>query len=132
MTSGADIPEVQVTYLLRKATPRKTRAWTPMNVRPIQMGKLVRKYVSRRLLALREGEFAALMTAMRVAVLVHKEALRLWQSSISSSLTLARIAVDGKNCFGMIERHALRASFPSAQQKQTGSTELSLMWNKKE
>ena len=34
-------------------------------MRLIQMGEFVRKYVSRRLLALREGEIAALMTAMR-------------------------------------------------------------------
>ena len=32
-------------------------------VRPIQMGEVVRKYRSRRLLALSEGEIAALMTA---------------------------------------------------------------------
>ena len=34
-------------------------------VRPIQMGEFLRKYVSRRLLALSEGEIAALTTAMR-------------------------------------------------------------------
>ena len=37
----------------------------PKKVRPIQMDEFLRKYVSRRLLALSEGEIAALTTSMR-------------------------------------------------------------------
>ena len=37
----------------------------PKKARPIQMGEFLRKYVSRRLLALSEGEIAALTTSMR-------------------------------------------------------------------
>ena len=37
----------------------------PKKVRPVQVGAFLRKYVSRRLLALSVGEIAALTTAMR-------------------------------------------------------------------
>ena len=46
-----DIPEDSVTYDQQDVDPKK--------VRPIQMGEFLRKYVSRRLLALSEGETAA-------------------------------------------------------------------------
>ena len=44
-------------YELQEADPKK--------VRPIQLGEFLRNYVSRRLLALSEGEIAALTTSMR-------------------------------------------------------------------
>ena len=50
----ADVPEGSVTYDLQA-----------VEVRPIQMAEFLRKYVSRRLLALSEGEIAALITATR-------------------------------------------------------------------
>ena len=37
----------------------------PKKVRPLQMAEFLRKYVSRRLLALSEGKIAVLTTAMR-------------------------------------------------------------------
>ena len=43
-----DVPEDSVTYDQQDVDPKK--------VRPIQMGEFLRKYVSRRLLALSEGE----------------------------------------------------------------------------
>ena len=46
-----DVPEDSVTYDQQDVDPKK--------VRPIQMGEFLRKYVSRRLLALSEGEIAA-------------------------------------------------------------------------
>ena len=53
----ADVLEDSVMHDQQAVDPRK--------VRPIRMGEFLRKYVSRRLLALSEGEIAALMTAMR-------------------------------------------------------------------
>ena len=69
----------------------------PKNLWPIQMGEFLRKYVSRRLLALSEGEIAALTTSMQ-------------QLGAEGSLTepLARTKVGEKNCFGMIEWKAVR------------------------
>ena len=52
-----DVPEDSVTYNQQHVDPKK--------VRPIQMREFLRKYVSRRLLALSEGEIAALTTSMR-------------------------------------------------------------------
>ena len=52
-----DIPEVCVTYDQQDVDPKR--------VRPIQMGEFLWKCVSRRLLALSEGEIAALTTSMR-------------------------------------------------------------------
>ena len=53
----ADVPEDCVMH--------DQQAVDPKTVRPFQMGEFLRKYVSRRLLALSEGEIAALTTAMR-------------------------------------------------------------------
>ena len=53
----ADVPEENVTKDQQVVDTKK--------VRPIQMGEFLRKCVSRRLLALSEGEIAALTTAMR-------------------------------------------------------------------
>ena len=52
-----DIPEDGVTYDYQDADPEK--------VRPIQMGEFLRKYILWRLLALSEGEIAAVTTSMR-------------------------------------------------------------------
>ena len=81
--------------------------------RPIHMGEFSRKYVSRRLFALSEGEIAALMTAMRqqgvgsqggaeALAIFHQLIYDLWSSG-SLKATLARIKGDEKGCFGMIE-----------------------------
>ena len=53
----ADIPEDSVMYDQQEVDPKK--------LRPIQMMEFLRKYVSRRLLALSKGEIATLTTAMR-------------------------------------------------------------------
>ena len=66
-----DIPEDSVTNDQQDVDPKR--------VRPIRMGEFLRKNVSRRLLALSEGEIAALTTSMRQQV-----ALRPWPSSVSS------------------------------------------------
>ena len=51
---------------LQKTASRTTKVkLTPKKVRPIQMGDFLWKYVSRQLLALSEGEIAALTAAQR-------------------------------------------------------------------
>ena len=86
--------------------------------RPIQVGEFLRKYVSRRLLALSEGEIAALTTSMRqigvgsprgaeALAIFHQLLLDQWMTG-SLSGPLARIKVGGKNCFGIIEWKAVR------------------------
>ena len=82
------------------------------------MGGFLRKYVSRRLLVPSEGEIAALTTSMRqilVGTPGGAEALGIFHQLIydewmtgSLSEPLARIKVDEKNCFGMIEWKAVR------------------------
>ena len=82
------------------------------------MGEFLRKYVSRRLLALSEGEIAALTTSMRqigvgtpggaeALAILHQLLYHEWMTG-SLSGPLARIKVDEKNCFGMIEWKAVR------------------------
>ena len=78
----------------------------------------MRKCVSRRLLALSEGEIATLTTSMRqigVGTPGGAEALAifhqfLFDEGMTGSLSgpLARIKVDEKNCFGMIVWKAVR------------------------
>ena len=51
--------------VLHLTAPPQNQHVDPQKVRQLQVGEFVRKYVSRQLLALREGEMAPLMTAMR-------------------------------------------------------------------
>ena len=105
-----DIPEDRVTYEQQEVDPQK--------VRLIQMEESLRKYVSRRLLALSEGEIAALTTAMRqigVGSQGGADALAichqlLFDEGAEGSLTepLARIKVHENNCFGTTEWKAVR------------------------
>ena len=91
----ADVPEECDLYDQQAVNPKK--------VRPIQMGEFLRKYVSRRFLALSEGEIAALMTAMRqlgVGQVLHDEG--------SLNDAPARNKVDEKNFFAMIEWKVVR------------------------
>ena len=102
-----DVPEDSVTYGQQHVDPKK--------VRPIQMGEFLRKYVSRRLLALSEAEIAALTSMRQIGVGTPGGAdalaiFRLLQNDewMTGSLSgpLARIKVDEQNCFGMIEWQA--------------------------
>ena len=72
-----DVPEDSVMYDQQDVVPEK--------VRPIQMEEFLRKYVSRRLLVLSEGEIAALTTSMRQIGWVPRGAPRPWPSLTSSS-----------------------------------------------
>ena len=72
-----DIPEDRVTHEQQEADPKK--------VRPIQMEEFCGKYVSRRLLALSEGEIAALTTSMRQIGVGTPGGAEAWPSFISSS-----------------------------------------------
>ena len=92
------------------------------------MGEFVRKCVSRRLLALSEGEIAAVMTTMRqvgVGSQGGAEALAIFHQLVfddwaTGSVTApsARIKVDAKNCFGTIEWKAVRNSASSLLPKR--------------
>ena len=94
---------------------------TPKKVRPIQMGEFLQEYVFRRLLALNEGEIAALTLAIRqlgVGSQGGAEALAILFFPTSSctmcgrlaqlNIPRARIQVDERNCFVMIEWRAVR------------------------
>ena len=82
-------------------------------------------------LALSEGQIAALTTSMRqlgVGTQGGAEALAIFHQVLydelaAGSLTepLARIQVDEKNCFGMIERKAVREAAPQFLSKHTAA-----------
>ena len=86
---------------------------------------------SRRLLALGEGEIAALTTSMRqigVCTPGGAEALAIFHQLLhdewmtgSLSGPLARIKVDEKNCFGMIEWQAVREAAVRFLSKHTAA-----------
>ena len=98
-----DVPEDSVMYDQQDVDPKK--------VRSIQMGEFKWKNVSRQLLALGEGEIAALTTSMRqigvgtpggagALAICHQLHDELMTGSLRGAL--ARIKVDEKkNCFGM-------------------------------
>ena len=65
-----DVPEDSVEYDQQEVDPKK--------VQPTQMGEFLRKYVKRRLLALSEGEIAAMTTLMRQIGVGGAEALAIF------------------------------------------------------
>ena len=89
MTSGfdllrkntADIPEECIIFDQEGVDPNK--------VRPIQMGELLRKYVSRRLLALSEGELAAEIEAAKIFEVGQRSLERLLPGFTQGSLEQA-------------------------------------------
>ena len=95
------------------------------------MGEFLRKYVLRRLLAFSEGEIAALISSMRqigVRIPGGAEALAIFHQLLygewmtgSLSGPLARIKVDEKNCFGMIEWQAVREAASRCLSKHTAA-----------
>ena len=124
--SGFDLSQKRTRspQISRKIASRTTKVkWTLQNVRPIQMDELLRKDVSRRRLALNEGEIAALTAAVRqlgVGSQGGAEALAIFHQlifdeSVSRSLDTppARIKVDEQNCFGLVERNTVRISASS-------------------
>ena len=87
--------------------------------------------MSRRLLALSEGEIAALTTSMRqigvgtpggaeALAILHQLLYDEWMTG-SLSGPLARIKVDEKNCFGMIEWKAVREAASRFLPKHTAA-----------
>ena len=95
-----------------------TAAPTRPNVRPIQMGEFLRKWTSRRLLRLNSRDTAKVMAAMRqfgngatggteTVAIFHQLVHDLWRAG-ELERPLARIKVDEKNCFGMLEWPAVR------------------------
>ena len=77
------------------------------------MGEFLRKYVSRRLLKLSEGQIAA-------SPWLHQVLFDEWMTG-SLSGPLARTKVDEKNCFGMIERQAVREAASRFLPKHTAA-----------
>ena len=105
-----DVPEESVTHDQHEVDPKK--------VRPIQVEDFLRKCVSWRLFARSKGEIAVLTTSMRqigVGTPGGAEALAIYHQVfcdewMTGSLggPQARIKVDDRNCFGMIEWKAVR------------------------
>ena len=119
-----DVPEDSVTYEQHEVDLQK--------VRPFQKEEFLRKYVLRRLVALIEGEIAALTTSIpQIAVgppggaealaIFHHLLCDEWMTG-SLSGPLARIKVDEKNCFGMIEWQAVREAVSRFLPKHTAAT----------
>ena len=100
----ADVLEDNVLYDQQPVHPKK--------VRPIQTGELLRKYVSRRLLALRRrnrcGSSGLGSQGGAEGLAIRQQPL--YDEWAEGSLTEppARIKVDEKNCFGMTEWKAVR------------------------
>ena len=103
----------------------------PKKVRPIQMGEFLQKHVSQRLLALSEGEIAAFTTSMwqigvgtpggaEALAIFHQLLYDEWMTGTLSG-PLARIKVDEKNCFGMIEWKAVREAASRILSKHTAA-----------
>ena len=105
-----DIPEDGVTHDQQDVDPKK--------VRTIQTGEFLRKHVSRRQPS--RQRCGRSEWALQVA-------LWPWPSSISSLKAgslggpLARVKVDEKNCFGMIEWKAVREAASRFSQKHTAA-----------
>ena len=81
------------------------------------MGEFLRKYVSRRLLALSEGEIAAPGGAVAI---FHQLLFDEWMAG-SLGEPLARVKVDEKNCFGMVEWEAVREAASRFLPKRTAA-----------
>ena len=88
------------------------------------MGEFLRKWVSRRLLILNEGDMARVMTAMRqfgngvpcgteTIAIFHQLLHDMWQAG-ELPTALARIKVDEKNCFGMLRWKSIRKAAKEA------------------
>ena len=121
---STDVPEYSVTYDQQDVDPEK--------VKPIQMGEFLRKYVSRRFLALSEWEIAVLTTSMRqigvgtpggaeALAIFHQPLYDEWMTG-SISGPLARIKADEKNCFEMIEWKAVREAASRFLPKHTAAS----------
>ena len=120
----ADIPEEHITHDQSEVDSKK--------VRLVQVGESLRKYVSRRLLALSEGEIAAVTPACDKSVLVPWEELKPSPSFIRSSLMNGRQELWTRHwleskwnnkCFGEIDWCCPRlGKFPSPKTWQVGNT----------
>ena len=86
----------------------------------MQMGEFLRKWISRRLLALNKADVGKVSVAMRALgggtpggaealAEFHQLIYELWQSG-GLQCPLARIKVDEKNCFGRLEWPAVRSA----------------------
>ena len=117
-----DVPEDTVMYDQQEVDPKK--------VQPIQMGKFLRKYVSRRRLAFSEGEIAALTTSMRqlgVGTPGGAEAhlpsapLRRVGRRFTERTACQKSKSTKNKCFGMIEWQAVREAASRFLPKHTAA-----------
>jgi hypothetical protein len=89
-------------------------------VRPIQVGEVLRRWISKRLLRLNASDISRVMASSRqlgVGTPGGAEALGIFHQLVHDAWSdgllrkpLARIKVDEQNCFGMLEWPAIRAS----------------------
>ena len=96
----------------------------PPKVRPIQMGEWLRRWVSRRNLALNKADIEKVTVAMRqlgVGTVGGAEALALFQQVVYElwkegrlERPLARVKIDETNCFGRLEWPAIRRAVHEA------------------
>ncbi len=96
----------------------------PPKVRPIQMGEWLRRWVSRRNLALNKADIEKVTVAMRqlgVGTAGGAEALALFQQVVYElwkegrlERPLARVKIDETNCFGRLEWPAIRRAVHEA------------------
>ena len=121
----------EVTSDVQKTASRTSSKRSNARKGPAQVDEFLRKYVSRRLLALSEGEIAALTTSMRqigvgipsgvgALAIFHQLLFDEWMAG-SLSGPLARGKVDEKNCFGMIESEAVREAASRFLRKHTAA-----------
>ena len=95
-----------------------------VKVRPIQIGEFLRRWVSRRLLALSRGDTSRVMLAMRqlgVGMPGGAEALATFHQLLHEvwandelDVVLARVKVDESNCYGSLEWPAIRKATAAA------------------
>ena len=89
-------------------------------VRPIQIGEFLRRFTSKRLLLLQRADSGRLMMAMRqvgVGIPGGAEAMAIFHQALHETWAahqlpsaVARIKIDERNCFGLLEWDAIRAA----------------------
>ena len=126
LLSGAEscVGESEVVAVGDEMDVDETRVEEPherkTEVRLIQMGEFLRKWVSKRLLRLHGGDIGKVMTDLRqfgcgmpggteTMSIFHQLIFDLWKDG-AITRPLARVKIDEKNCFGMLEWRAIRTA----------------------
>jgi hypothetical protein len=119
-----DMPDEEESWAMEVDTVAPPGLDHKPKVRPLQIGEFMRRWVSKRLLKLNSSENSCVMTASRqlgVGTSGGAEALAIFHQLLFDewvdghlSVPLARIKIDEKNCFGMLEWDAVRRSVSEA------------------